>query len=365
MAENSVVLVGVGDVGPVFGPVEPLSSLVRPALAAADIRFGNCERVFSELGTLNHQGGSEHARVKPHMASIFTDCGFDVLSVANNHAMDWGPDALMDTIALLRKKGIQTVGAGRNIEEARQPAIIERNGVKIAFLAYCSVLHEGYEATKDKVGIAPLRARTYYEPISYPAGLPPKVVTVPYENDMEAMVNDIKAAKKAADVVVVSNHWGVQMIPRLIADYQTIAAEATFKAGADLILGHHAHIPKAIGVHDGKVCFYSLSNFIVSSPPTAKGEFARRYGISRDPAYPKMDYGVDAKHTLIAKAVLTRQGVKKASFLPVLIDTELRPEVLRHGDPRFDDNLKYMDWASEWFDHKFTVEGDEVVITGK
>jgi poly-gamma-glutamate synthesis protein (capsule biosynthesis protein) len=153
------------------------------------------------------------------------------------------------------------------------------------------------------------------------------------------------------------------MIPRLIADYQPVAARAAFKAGADLILGHHAHIPKAIGVHDGKVCFYSLSNFIVSSPPTAKGEFARRYGISRDPDYPRMDYGVDAKRTLIAKAILTRDGVKKASFLPVLIDKALRPEVLSHGDARFDDAVRYMEWASEWIDHKFSVEGNEVVIT--
>ena len=364
MADNCVVLLGCGDVGPVFGPVEPLSVLVRPTLAAADLRFGNCERVYSDRGELNLQGGSKHARVKPEMASVFTDCGFDVMSVANNHAMDWGPDALLDTIALLRQKGIQPVGAGRDIEEARKPAIVERNGVTIAFLAYCSVLIEGYQAGPGKPGIAPLRAHTYYEPATYPAGLPPKVITVPYESDIKAMSNDIAEAKSKAHVVVISLHWGVQMIPRLIADYQPIAAEAAFKAGADLILGHHAHIPKAIGVHGGKVCFYSLSNFIVSSPPTAKGEFAKRYGITRDPDYPRMDYGEDAKRTLIAKAVLSREGIKKTSFLPVLIDKELRPEVLRHDDARFTDAVRYMDWSSEWFDHKFSVEGDEVTISG-
>jgi hypothetical protein len=60
--------------------------------------------------------------------------------------------------------------------------------------------------------------------------------------------------------------------------------------------------------------------------------------------------------------VLSRKGVTKASFLPVLIDKQLRPEILRHGDPRFDDAVNYMDWASDHLNHKFTVEGDEVVV---
>jgi len=143
-------------------------------------------------------------------------------------------------------------------------------------------------------------------------------------------------------------------------------AKAAVAAGVDLILGHHAHIPKAIGVHDGKICFYSLSNFIFTTrenPARAK-EFSRIYGITMDPDYPRLAFGTDAKRSLIAKAVLSDQGVAKVSFLPVLLDKQLRPEVLRHGDPRFDDAVSYMDWASEGFGHKFTVEGDEVVVTG-
>ncbi len=363
MAQDHVVLLGCGDVGPVHEPVEPYSALIRPTLAAGDIRFGNCERVYSDRGSLDPRGRN-HARVKPQMASVFSDCGFDVLSVANNHAMDWGQDAMLDTIALLRGRGIQTVGAGRNLEEARRPALVERNGVRIAFLAYCSVLEKGYAASADKAGVAPLRAHTYYEPTEFPPGTPPRVVTVPYEEDLEAMVEDITAAKKAAHVVVVSFHWGVPIIPRLVAEYQPIGAKAAFEAGADLILGHHPHIPKAIGVNRGKVCFYSLGNFIISLPPSIRRGFARRHGVTMDPGYPLMDYGVDAKRSLIAKAVPTREGAKKVSFLPVLIDPQLRPEVLHHGDPRFDDSVRYMDWASEFFEHKFSVEGDEVVIEG-
>ena len=303
------------------------------------------------------------------MASVFSDCGFDVVSVASNHAMDWGEDALLDTLALFKKKGIKTIGAGRNLAEARRPAIIEKNGVRVAFLAYCSILNEGYCAGPNSAGIAPLRAHTYYEAVDYQAGVPPRVVTVPDEEDLAAMLDDIKAAKQNVDAVVLSLHWGIHFVPRLIADYQVTCAKAAFAAGADLILGHHAHTPKAIGVYgnnSGKTCFYSLSNFIMSS--TAKSAasaaaFEKKYGVKLDPDYPHLAYGEDAKRSLIAKAVITKSGVQKTSFLPVLIDKQLRPEVLKRDDARFDDAVRFMNWVSEDFDHKFVLEGDEVSVT--
>ena len=367
MADNSVVLLGCGDVGPIHEPVSAFSTLARPTLAGADIRFAQVERVYSERGALQIHSGGAHSRVKPHMASVFTDCGFDVVSLASNHAMDWGEDALLDTVALFQKQGIQVVGAGRNLREARRPAIVERNRVRIAVLAYCSILQTGYAAGRDRAGIAPLRAHTYYEPFDYQAGVPPRVVTVPYEEDLAAMVEDLAAAKKTAHVVVLSLHWGIHFIPRTIADYQVTVARAALDAGADLILGHHAHVPKAIGTHRGKVCFYSLSNFIMSSTaktPAQEAEFMKRYEVVMDPDYPHLAYGADAKRSLLAKAVLSRDGVKRVSFLPVLIDKQLRPEVLRCGDPRFDDAVRFMEWVSEGFDHRFSVEGNEVLVTG-
>lgn len=362
---GELVLLGCGDVGPVHEPVAAYATLAKPVLARADIRFAQAERVYSERGALQLHAGGAHSRLAPHLAEVFTDCGFDVVSVASNHAMDWGEEALADTIALLRAKGIAVVGAGRDAAEARRPAFLERNGVRVAFLAYCSVLREGYAAGRAKAGVAPLRAHTYYEPFDSQPGVPPRVVTVPYEEDLAAMVEDVAAAKKAAHVVVLSLHWGVHFIPRVIADYQVAVARAAFAAGADLILGHHAHVPKAIGVYGGKVCFFSLSNFIMSAPERVTGaaeEFSRRYGVRLDPDYPNLPYGEDAKRSLIAKAVLSRAGVQRVSFLPVLIDRRLRPEVLRAGDPRFDDAVRFMEWVSEGFEHRFAIEGDEVVV---
>jgi poly-gamma-glutamate synthesis protein (capsule biosynthesis protein) len=365
MPDNTLVLMGVGDVGPIHEPLERYSTLAKETLAAADLRFAQVERVYSKRGALQVHSGGGHSRLDPRFASIFGDCGFDVVSVASNHAMDWGEEALLDTIGLFRSRGVAVVGAGRNLREARRPAVVERNGVRVAVLAYCSILQNGYAAGPDRAGIAPLRAHTYYEPFDYQAGVPPRVVTVPYEEDLAGMVEDIAEAKQSAHVVVLSLHWGIHFIPRIVADYQPAIARAAFAAGADLILGHHAHTPKAIGVLDGKVCFYSLSNFIMSSTaksPAKAAEFARQYGVVMDPNYPHLPYGADAKRSLIARAVLSRDGAKRVSFLPVLIDRELRPEVLKRGDARFEDAVRFMEWVSEDHPHRFTVEGDEVVV---
>jgi poly-gamma-glutamate synthesis protein (capsule biosynthesis protein) len=323
--------------------------------------------VYSERGALQLHSGGAHSRVKPEMASVFSDCGFDVVSLASNHAMDWGPDALLDSIQVLRGRGMHVVGAGGNLEQARSPAVLESKGVRVAFLAYCSILREGYEAGRAKPGVAPLRVHTYYRPFDYQPGVPPDVVTVPHEEDLAAMLDDVRQAKARADVVVVSLHWGIHFIPRAIAGYQPLVARAVFAAGADVIFGHHAHTPKAIGVHDGKVCFYSLSNFIMSStaksPEKAKA-FEQRYGVTLDPDYPHLSYGSDARRSLIAKAIVTRAGAERVSFLPVLIDRELRPEPLPRGDGRFDEAVRFMSWASEGYGAEFTVEGDEVVVRG-
>jgi hypothetical protein len=114
---QAVTLLGCGDVGPIHGPVN-YGSLVRDTLLAADIRFAQVERVYSNRGALVPHSGGGHSRVPPEMASIFTDCGFNIVSVASNHAMDWGAEALLDTIELLRGYGIATIGAGRNLAEA-------------------------------------------------------------------------------------------------------------------------------------------------------------------------------------------------------------------------------------------------------
>jgi poly-gamma-glutamate synthesis protein (capsule biosynthesis protein) len=84
-----------------------------------------------------------------------------------------------------------------------------------------------------------------------------------------------------------------------------------------------------------------------------------------DPDYPHLSYGSDAKRSLVAKAIIGQKGIEKVSFLPVLIDKKLRPEVLCNGDARFQEAVQFMEWVSEDFDHQFKVDGDEVLITSR
>ena len=107
---GTLTFLGAGDCGPVHGPddgfpIERYTELVRPTLAAADVRLGNCERQYSLRGSYSsnsHQGWDHsHGRLHPEMARIFSDCAFDAVTIANNHMYDYGPEALLDTRNLL------------------------------------------------------------------------------------------------------------------------------------------------------------------------------------------------------------------------------------------------------------------------
>ena len=102
--------------------------------------------------------------------------------------------------------------------------------------------------------------------------LRPKLLLFPTKTNWRLCRKISKNAKEQADVVVMSIHWGIHHIPKVIAMYQPKVAHAAIDAGADLILGHHPHVLKGIEVYKGKVCFYSLGNFVLSSASSAEVE---------------------------------------------------------------------------------------------
>ena len=131
--EGTVTLMTGGDIGPVYEPTDEFAELIAPVMREADVRLGQCERVYSERGQppqFAYGPGGQHTRLHPRFASVWNAAGIDIVSLASNHAMDWGPDALLDTIEMFRGMGKTVIGAGRDEEEARKPAIIERNGVQ-------------------------------------------------------------------------------------------------------------------------------------------------------------------------------------------------------------------------------------------
>ena len=202
-------------------------------LKGADLVFGNLEGPISDRG--KNQGSIYSFRDNPKAVEGLTYAGFDVLSLANNHIMDWGRDALSDAVDILDKNGIKTVGAGKNYDEANKPVILEVNGTKIAFLAYTNLLPKSLSAGEDVAGVS--------------------------DFNLDKIKNKIEEAKKNADLVLISAHWGEEYQPKAGALQKKIAHEL-IDGGADLIIGHHPHVPEEVEQYGGGWIFYSLGNFV-------------------------------------------------------------------------------------------------------
>ena len=329
-----VTLAAVGDVAlRIAGPRAQLAG-ITPALRDADIAFGQLETPLTNDGTRQlfpgFRGASGNvARDADATAGQLADAGFTVMSFAGNHTMDRSAQAMLASVAAAEARGIRIIGAGENLASARKPAIMEAGGTKVGFLAYCSVLPRGYDATPGRAGVAPLRARTFYEQVDWQAGTPPRIVTLANAADLAALQEDVRRLREQADVVVVSMHWGIHFEPGTIADYQYEAAHAAIDAGADVILGHHGHVIKGVEFYRGKPVFYSLGN-VTLLPRGDAGE-------------PLTEGGrVDAQQTMIAKLTIEDGEVSRVAIIPCWLDLRLEPELISPGDPRFADFLAYL-----------------------
>ena len=360
MSKKAITLLGVGDVLIDREKPETIFQHVAEVLRSGDITYANCEGALSDKGYPNPL---QAAHSDPKNLNAFLHAGIDVVSLANNHSQDWGKEALLDTMARLKEAGVSYIGVGKNLTEARRPVILERKGTKVGLLAYCCVGPEGsgYEAEDDKPGYAPVRSWTIYEKVDPQPGTWPRIVSIPYKEDLAAMVDDIEKLKETVDVVVIAFHWGLHIIPRIIPMYCIDIGHAAVDAGADLILGTHVHILKAIEMYNGKAIFHSTGNFALELGP-----HMRDYKHVRD-----VDqlYGVSPEHeehrkTLIAKAVIEGGEIKRVSYIPCYINEQTEPEIVTRSDPRGQDVFNYMEDVSrsEGFNVRFSWDGDEVLI---
>ena len=168
------------------------------------------------------------------------------MTLANNHAMDYGTDALLDTCSTLDGAGILRVGAGHSLDEAKQPATMEVKGRKIGFIGASRVIPEGsWNATKTKPGLL-----TTYDPA--------------------VCLEEIRKAREECDLVVVYVHWGIER-DELPQEYQRSLGKQYIDAGADLVIGSHPHVLQGLEYYKGKPIVYSLGNFVFGSsiPRTA------------------------------------------------------------------------------------------------
>ena len=176
-------------------------------------------------------------RVDPSYVSVISDLGTDVAGLANNHVLDYGRDALSDTFSTLSDAGIPYIGAGNSVSEAASPVVIEKDGRSYAFIAASRVIPvASWNIENGSPGVF-----TCY--------------------DTTALISAIQSAKEQYDYVFVCVHWGVEHTDEL-TEYQTPNAHAYIDAGADAVIGAHAHCLQPIEIYKGKPIFYSLGNFI-------------------------------------------------------------------------------------------------------
>ena len=370
MTKDPITLIAVGDLLIDREQPETIFQHVVEVLQSGDITFANCEQMYSDKGQSN-----KYAPPYSHPRNIpaLIHAGFDVLSLANNHTLDVGTEALLDTMARFKEVGLHYVGVGKNLNEARDPVILDRKGTKVGFLAYGCVGPDGYEATEDKPGYAPLRSWTIYEKVDYQPATPPRIISMPKKEDLAAMVEDIKKLKAKVDVVVISFHWGLYFVPRTIPMYCFDIGYTAIDAGADLILGTHTHILKGIEVYKGKVIFYSTSNFAIEAGPGSVKDgnyvkflspLTKYYGIQWDPEYPTFVGHPEGKATLIAKAVIEDGEIKRVSYFPCYVNRQAEPVIMKRTDPKGQEVFNYIEdiSRSEGLKVHFTWDGNEVLI---
>jgi poly-gamma-glutamate synthesis protein (capsule biosynthesis protein) len=207
-----------------------------------------------------------------------------------------------------------------------------------------------YWAEPSRPGCAPLRAHTLYEQIEHDQpGTPPRIRTFAHAEDLAAMCADIRAAKAQADIVLVSQHWGIHFVRATIADYQREVARAAIEAGADAILGHHAHILKGAEVIAGRPVFYSLCNFATDlrmDPEHAARKSFReiqKLGENWEPDFGSLyNFPPASRLSAIVRLEIEHGRIKETSLIPLWIDRDAVPQPLARADARFDQVHEYL-----------------------
>jgi poly-gamma-glutamate capsule biosynthesis protein CapA/YwtB (metallophosphatase superfamily) len=216
-----------------FGNYEELFSKVKEQLQSYDFLFANLEGPISNKG--QDIGGLYSFRIEPLVIPILRGVGFDIFSLANNHTYNWGNLALTDTMKLLSSAGIEYIGAGFTGQEAYEGKVLNIKGINISFLAFSEFGAGGIMSSSTNPGLAVISE--------------------------EDIIKSVSQAKNNSDLVVVSYHFGEEYV-NVPNNYQRKYAELAIDYGADLIIGHHAHVIQTLEQYKNVYIIYSLGNFI-------------------------------------------------------------------------------------------------------
>ncbi|GEL26882.1 hypothetical protein PSU4_58360 [Pseudonocardia sulfidoxydans NBRC 16205] len=259
----------VGDMVVGGWPRRPPGESATELLTGGDLVIGNLEVPLTDRGERAEKLVAMRAPASG--AAELASWGVGLVSLAMNHAMDYGADGMRDTVRALDAAGIGHAGFGENRAEATAPRLVRVGDRTLAFLSLCSALPLGANATAARAGIAPLRVRQTVEfdgPfMEETPGTPPFVHTVAHEPDVRVAEQAVREARLRADVVAVALHWGVPFpyLPQAqgpLAQYQRPLAHRLVDAGADLVIGHHPHCLHPVEFYGQGLILYSTGNFV-------------------------------------------------------------------------------------------------------
>jgi len=224
---------------------------VAPVLRRADVAIANLETAVSKRGApvpgkqFTFRGPPRALRATAEFA------GIDVISLANNHSLDYGRVAFADTLRYARRFGLATMGGGRNLARARRPAVRRLGGLRVAFLGFSDVRPPGFDAGPERSGATPAFPRL--------------------------VASDVRRAKRRHGLVVAYFHWGIERDGTPSARQRQLAGIA-FRNGAKVVLGAHPHVlqpRERKGAKNRKLIAWSLGNFVF----TGTSEWTRTTGI--------------------------------------------------------------------------------------
>ncbi len=330
-------------------PLDPAVEEVRELFASADVAVASLLSPLSDRGTPIQK--MINLRSDPALAADLRRLGFSVLHLANNHSMDFGFDALTDTVEHLAANDIATLGAGPDLAAATRGLVVEAGGLRIGLLAWSALVATGSGASPLRPGIAPLELRVSYEidPVylTEEPTFPPTVRSAVTEASLAAACARVAELRAEVDVLLVVAHWGEGVGDR-IGEYMQPLAHALLDAGADAVLGTHPHSVYGVEVHDGKPVFYSPGLFIDQTPRTGNT--------------PEVDelYASMSPDSYIAMIEATAAGVTSVRLVPTTLGGANLPVVAGGADAdRIQGRLEQM---SRRYGTAFERDGRDVVL---
>ena len=313
------------------GPIAPYFDDCREVLKAQDILIGHVETPHTTRN-LPSCIDIQAPPSKPEHLEPLRAVGFDVATVAGNHLYDCGPYGVIDTVEKLKKLGIQPVGGGANIAEAKKPAILEKNRLKVGVLSYNATGPKLGWAMSQKPGANYVSVETSYVPARDMPGCPAKVYTFLWPESLKQFQEEVSALRQQVDVVVVCLHKGNGGDHPRLDTYEQPLCYAAIDAGADIIFAHHHHVLKGVELYKDRPIYHGLGNFVCvtyamtaghNNTPEMIAYLKQRAREGRGDGHYEVEFypwSQVSRYTMIAKVLVDENGIVESGFIPCYIE---------------------------------------------